>query len=139
MSENPYAAPASEGRPSEVAGVNSGRREDVRSVAVYQKGILVCILIQIVTFAAQFVLPEDLAIAIAWAVIFVGVSLTSTVLVFLLAMKVYNVAMGIILGIGALLPVIGLVVLLMVNGRASRILQENGHRVGLLGADLSKF
>ena len=37
MSENPYQAPPLE---PPVVGVLSGTREDLRSVAVYQKGIL---------------------------------------------------------------------------------------------------
>ena len=42
MSENPYQSPASI---PQAVGVLSGSREDVRNVAMYQKGILVCILI----------------------------------------------------------------------------------------------
>jgi hypothetical protein len=37
MSENPYQAPPLE---TPVVGVLSGTREDLRSVAVYQKGIM---------------------------------------------------------------------------------------------------
>ena len=57
----------------------------------------------------------------------------------LLAIKVYNIALGIVLGLLSVLPCIGLIVLLVVNGKATRILQSNGYRVGLLGADLSEF
>ncbi|QDV33940.1 hypothetical protein [Tautonia plasticadhaerens] len=137
MIENPYAAPASAVRPSEAVGVKSGSRADVRSVAVYQKGILVCILVNLAAIAGMFVVPPPVAL-ILFAVMLVSM-LAAFVFVVLLAMKVYNAAMGIILGIGSLLPFISLIVLLMVNGKANRILRENGHRVGLLGADLSKF
>jgi hypothetical protein len=41
--------------------------------------------------------------------------------------------------IGALLPCIGLIVLLIVNQKAIKILRENGHEVGFFGADLSKL
>ena len=41
MDENPYQSPLSDLRPA--SGVLSGKQEDVRAVAVYQKGILVCI------------------------------------------------------------------------------------------------
>ena len=37
MDENLYRAPMSE---SPVVGVRSGRREDVRAVATYQKGVI---------------------------------------------------------------------------------------------------
>jgi hypothetical protein len=52
---------------------------------------------------------------------------------------VYSVASGILLGIGTFIPCVGLLILLMINGKATKILRENGHNVGLLGADLSKF
>lgn len=42
MDDNPYRAPLSQ---DAALGVLSGRQEDVRSVALYQKGILVCILL----------------------------------------------------------------------------------------------
>ncbi|MEW4570785.1 hypothetical protein AB1L88_23205 [Tautonia sp. JC769] len=138
MSDNPYEAPQSIGRPvDEAVGVRGGSRQDLRKVATYQKGILVCILLYFGVMVGQFVLPPDLAIAMAFAVI--GVGLASMVFIFLLAMKVYSTGFGIVLGIGALLPLIGLIILLMVNGKATRILKENGIHVGLLGANLSQI
>ena len=67
------------------------------------------------------------------------VGVASAVYVVLLAMRVYNVALGIVLGLLSVVPCIGLIVLLVVNGKASTILRSNGHKVGLLGADLSRF
>jgi hypothetical protein len=132
MSENPYQSPAT---PVEAIGVVSGRREDLRNVAVYQKGILVCILIYLFAMFCQFVLPPELRMLLGVGVILLG--LAGTIFVFLLAMKVYNVALGILLGILALIPCIGLLVLLMVNGKATAILKQNGIKVGLMGANLA--
>ncbi len=132
MSENPYQSPSTE---SHVVGVKSGSREDLRSVAQYQKGILVCILVYFLAVLSQLLVPPELRILISIGVIVVGI--VGTIFVFMLAMKVYSTAVGILLGILALVPCIGLLVLLMVNGKATTILRDNGIKVGLLGANLS--
>ena len=134
MSENPYQAPADY---SKAVGVKSGRRDDVRSVATFQKGILMCILVYFVAVIAQFAIPPELRFFVALGVLVVG--LVGTVFVFLLAIKVYSAGVGILLGILTLVPCIGLIVLLIVNGKATEILKQNGIRVGLLGADLSQI
>ena len=134
MSENPYQSPTTE---SQVIGVLSGQRDDLRSVAQYQKGILVCILIHLIAVICQLTLPAEIRLVLGLGVLLVG--LVGTVFVFLLAMKVYGSAVGVLLGILALLPCIGLIVLLAVNGKATRILKQNGIKVGLLGANLSEI
>ena len=134
MSENPFQSPREF---DQVVGVVSGRREDLKSVAMYQKGILVCILVYLLMVVGQFLIPENLRIFLGLG--FIALAIASTVFIFLLAIKVYNVGLGILLGLLAMIPCIGLIVLLTVNGKATKILQQNGFRVGLLGADLSKF
>ncbi len=92
MSENPFQSPASDF----AVGVKSGRREDLKSIATYQKGILVCILIYLLTIVGNFFIPEDVQILLGLALAVLGV--VSTVFVFLLAIKVYNTGVGILLG-----------------------------------------
>jgi len=132
MSENPYESPPID---AEVVGVRSGNREDLRSVALYQKGILVCILIYLIWIVVRFVVPPELAMILSAGVLVVGI--VGTVFVFLLAIKVYSTALGILLGILTLIPCLGLIVLLIVNGKATGVLRQNGIRVGLMGARLS--
>lgn len=134
MSDNPYRAPETS---SPAAGVLSGSHDDVRSVAKYQKGILICILVYLMTTIGQFAVPLEFRIVVAVAILAVG--LVGAVFVFLLAMKVYGTPLGIFLGVLSLLPLIGLIVLLMVNGKATRVLKQNGIKVGLLGADISSI
>ncbi len=132
MNENPYQAPQAR---SDVVGVLSGTREDLRSVAKFQKGILVCLLIYLVIVFGQFAIPPEIRI-----VLLIGLLLNviaGAVFVFRLAIKVYGTGLGILLGILSMVPLIGLLVLLRVNGRATEILRENGIKVGLLGARLS--
>lgn len=136
MDENAYRAPMSEGA---ALGVLSGRHEDVRSVALYQKGILVCILLNLFAVAGQFLLPPELSSFVRAGIILIG--LVGTVFVFLLATKVYGVGLGVLLGIllfgvSAFVPLIGLIILLVINGKATKVLQQNGYKVGLLGAKM---
>jgi uncharacterized membrane protein len=134
MNENPYQSPSAE---SHVVGIKSGNREDLKTVAKYQKGILFCILIYLIALIFQFAIPSEFRFIIGLGVL-VAV-LVGTVFVFLLAIKVYSTAVGILLGILTLVPCVGLIVLLMVNGKATGILKQNGISVGLLGADLSQI
>jgi hypothetical protein len=117
--------------------VLSGKREDLKSVALYQKGIVICILIYLIAVVVQFAIPAQLRPILGGGVLILG--LVGTVFVFLLAIRVYSTVMGVVLGILTLVPCIGLIVLLVVNGKATSILRQNGIKVGLLGADLSKI
>jgi len=132
MTENPFQSPQTS---SEVVGVLGGAREDLRSVAKFQKGILVCILIYLITMIGQFALPPEIRPMLGIGTLIVGV--VGAVFVFLLATKVYGTGLGILLGILSLVPCIGLIVLLRVNGKATGVLKQNGIKVGLMGANLS--
>jgi hypothetical protein len=132
--ENPYAPPRFTDR---AVGVKSGRREDLKTVAFAQKSIMACILLQILLGASRFFVPREFLLYVLVGLFCAGVA--STVSVFIMAMKVFNVGLGIVYALGALIPCLGLIVLLIVNQKATKILRKNGHEVGFLGADLSKF
>lgn len=147
-------------------------RNDLRSIAAYQKGILYCILGEILLIVLIGVLawnlPPDInpIVALLFFLIvallfFLPVSTTATVLVFLLATRVYSVVLGVVLGVLTIVPTVvfivlliinkkadaiititqfvGLIVLLIINGKATAILKKNGFHVGLLGARMSDF
>jgi hypothetical protein len=134
MSDNPYQPPRVD---TQVIGILSGGRDDLRSVAKYQKGIIVCILFQLIAVICQVVLPAEIRLIFGLGFLVCG--LVGTVFVFLLAIKVYGAAIGVLLSILALIPCVGLFVLLAVNGKATGILKQNGIKVGLLGANLSEI
>jgi hypothetical protein len=134
MSENPYEPPKTQSR---IVGIKSGRRDDLRKVAGYQKGILVCILIYLVCVALQFALPANARLFVALGVLVVGVA--ATVFVFLLSIQVYSTGLGILYAILTMVPCVGLLMLLIINGKATTILRNNGIPVGFLGADLSRI
>jgi len=133
MEENPYQPPLEASAP--VVGAPQEKRADLKTVALYQKGLLVCILLYLLGVVGQFFIPPEASLLLALVVLVVVI--TATVFVFLLATKVYGTGVGILLGILTLIPCVGLIVLLIVNGKATSILRQNGIRVGLLGANLS--
>jgi len=134
IDDNPYQPPIAE---AQVVGILSNRREDLRAVATYQRGIIVCILIYLIFVCLQFGIPPEFRFVLGLVLLPLGI--VGTVLVFLLSTKVYGVGIGIGLGILTLIPCIGLIVLLMINGKATAILRQNGIRVGLMGADMSQL
>jgi hypothetical protein len=137
--DNPFAPPQAADL---VVGVKSGRREDLKTVAVAQKSILICILLYFICVGVQPVLgrnPGSSQYSVYLAIVALAVALAAMVSVFILAIRVYSVASGIVLGIGTLVPCLGLLILLIINGKATKILKDNGHHVGFFGADLSRF
>lgn len=132
-SNNPYAAPVSQ---PQVVGVRGGGdRKDLRSIALYQKGLILCILLYLIAVAAQFAIPPEFRPVIA--IFILPVALAGVVFVVLLALKAYSPVVGILLGIGALIPCLGVIFLLIVNAKATEILKQNGIKVGFFGAKLS--
>ncbi len=110
----------------------------LRSIAVFQKGILVCILIEIlVAVSLGLLLPRDMSWVTALALC--GFGVVASVFVFQLAIQLYGVVLGILLGILSLAPCLGFLVLLLVNSSATSTLQLHGYKVGLLGASLAEF
>jgi hypothetical protein len=127
----------------------SPRREDtrmsrdrLREVAMAQKIIILCILLNLATIPIRLVLdnvaPEMQLVG--WLILgsyYLAVAILATVFVFKLALTIYSSGTGVLLGILTLIPCIGLIVLLVINSKATGILQKHGVRVGLLGARMS--
>jgi hypothetical protein len=112
-------------------------RNDLRQIAIQQKVIIYCILGYIVFGMLQFVLPQELKLIGLLAIAAVGI--TATVFVFMLAISIHNTGLGIVLGLLALIPCVGLIVLLVVNGQATSLLRAHGIRVGLMGANTKQI
>jgi hypothetical protein len=110
-------------------------RTDLREIAGRQRGIIMCILGYFCLIPIQFAIPEENRIYLALTLIPLG--LTAAVFVFMLAVKLYGQNSGIVYGILTLVPLVGLIVLLIINQKATTTLKDNGVRVGLLGAKSS--
>jgi len=130
MSDNPYQAPS-----SEAVGVKSGDREDLKKVATYQRGILMSILGQIITSVLSRASADEMMIIISGIASLIFL-LVGFVMIILLTNKVYQQVWKVVLCcIFSLIPCINLIVLLIVNQKATNILMKNGIKVGLLGAN----
>jgi hypothetical protein len=109
------------------------QRNDLRVIAVRQKAVIYSVLGYVVLIIGLISLSDELGAVAGFLAI--GVMLIAAVFVFMLSMTVYNPVMGIVLGILTLIPLVGLVVLAIINSKATNILRENGIHVGLMGAD----
>jgi hypothetical protein len=106
-------------------------------VALYQKLILLGLLVQVIAILTQFALSDGMRQVLLYALI--PVALTTTVFAFLLAVQVYGTGLGALLGVLALLPGAGLIVVVIINLKATSVLGAYGYQVGMLGVPLSEF
>lgn len=134
MSENPFESP----REASNARVHFGYdKAELRTIAKHQRVIITCIGVYLVWLVLRFS-------SLAEAKLVMGISLlcillACAVFVSLLATRFHGAAAGVLMGILTLVPLVGLIILLTVNGKATKILKENGIAVGLFGADASKI
>lgn len=140
MSTNPYASPtADSGPPGQPPGPGPfppGLREDLKAVATYQRYVLWCLLLQIIVYGAGVAALRSGVIPLFVFQISLGlVGLAGVVSAILLGIRVYGVVLGILFGLFAFFPCIGLLILLLMNQRATSYLQQHGIVVGFMGAD----
>lgn len=112
-------------------------RTDLRTVALRQKAIMYCILGYLACAILQMVAPFPLNLMFSLAVL--AAAVTGAVFVFMLCFAIYSTGTAVVLGILTLVPLVGLIVLLIVNGKATGILRQRGLRVGLMGADMRQI
>jgi hypothetical protein len=110
---------------------------DLRAVAVRQRVIMFCLLGYLVLIFGQFAFPPELRFIPA--LLALAVSVAAAVFVFLLTVALYNTGMGILLGLLTLIPLLGVIVLLIINSKATNLLRQRGIHVGLMGADPSQI
>jgi ssDNA-binding Zn-finger/Zn-ribbon topoisomerase 1 len=117
-------------------GASNLSTADLRQVALFQRAIMFCIVAYLGVVASQFAIPPESRSLLLF--IAVPVVVASAAFVFLLSVKLYQ-AVGVVLGLLALVPLLGLIILLIVNQKATDTLRGRGYRVGFLGAPLSQF
>lgn len=123
---------------------------DLFNVAKWQKYIILLVLLQLVT-AAGFVMISMMssgtqpgapvnavfgAIAIIYQIFRIVVAVLSIYCVFKMG-KALGKSTAILYAAGMILPLIGLLLLLVLNGEATRLLKDNNINVGLMGVDKS--
>ena len=124
-------------------------RETLRKIALYQKGVLWCVLLNVaayglvvaVTVSADENPPPGVsphqALLLAGVALILVVSLASLVFVFLLASQLYGWVLGLVAALLTPVSCLGLLVLLAVSQGATTRLNKSGVRVGFMGADMS--
>ncbi len=124
-------------------GVKGGKKARLRSIASQQRNMLICAFLQIVCIIISTVVnsrmepsrdPAMILVRLLISAVMLASLVGGCVYVCLLGSKFYNILVVIILAILALIPCLGLLGLLLVNQRATGMLEENGYEVGLLGA-----
>jgi hypothetical protein len=121
---DPYATPESD------LSVPVSTSWEVEKIRSGQKYLLYAILLNIGTTVLAFFIPEGVAMLLDFFAL--GVSILG--LATLLQGFRTPIWKRVLLFISMLLPLINLIVLLVLNGRATRELRAAGYHVGLMGA-----
>ena len=128
---------------AEVVSGNSSAKEQLRKIAKSQRVVLFFILMYIPLIFMMFALaasklPSSLALIVAISVF--AYIIYSYVQLLSLANGACGLGTAIACGILFwLFPPIGFILLFFVNGRASKLLKNEGYKVGLLGVNPNEF
>jgi hypothetical protein len=117
--------------------------EDLLNVAKAQKGIIWCILIGLLIWPIIYIIganvnnEEDLAFpaGILWFSLIVLLCF-QIVYVYRLATALKK-SIPVLWTIGSLFSCIGIIILLVLSGQATKIIREAGFKVGLMGANIN--
>ena len=137
MNTNPYEAPSALPTPSTAEPASKFSRGDLKWIATCQRGMIFLILCYFCTLLASAFLPRELGIIPVLMILMMGV--VGLGLVVAQSLKVYNIVSAVIFGLLVLIPCLGLLILLMVNVRATTILKSHGIKVGFFGAKVSSI
>ena len=126
---------------------------DAAGIARWQKAIIWLILARVVLLPAAFVVPAvavalnggqplgdagaamvGLGIVGVWLLRLATFVLSIVFLMLMMTAMRSETVSKVFSAIGLCVPLVGLIVLLCVNGRATRLLRESGYIVGLFGA-----
>jgi len=145
MDDNPYRSPAPvppEPPAPESVGPDGRVRtaRDIRAIARGQRGVIACILANIV---GMIVLMATRQYTEPFAG-FVGLAILAFAAVNLyfaapLGYRVGSVILGVGAGLASLIPCVGLLALVLINQRATKILRAAGLRVGFFGVSSSEI
>jgi hypothetical protein len=143
MDDNPYRSPTTVHAPiaTQVGDGNRSRTgPELRAIASAQRFIIYAILGYLILVVVMVILrPRDVpGVDFIAGIVGLGTAICGLIGIVRLAANLYrSTLVGILNGLAMFLPFIGLLVLAMVNARATRVLKKHGIRVGLLGANSS--
>src|SRR3954469_5126430 len=125
-----------------VAELAPDEREKMRRVAGRQQFVLYALLANIVVNIMFMATPAitgpvepNRPIRGLIAILAISIVIATMIAAFLLASELYNVVIGVICAVLMPVPCIALLTLVIINGKATRFLQQRGVKVGLMGAN----
>jgi hypothetical protein len=121
-------------------GVSSSedvRYDPMRRVAKYQRWVLFALLANIIVSVLFLtgVIGEDHPLELPVSIFSYLVALFSLSAIFMLARELLSTGLAVACAVLYIIPFVGLIVLLVINQKATKYLQRRGVRVGLMGAD----
>jgi predicted RNA-binding Zn-ribbon protein involved in translation (DUF1610 family) len=128
--------------------MGGGTSEKVKQIAREQKNLMYCILFYLIASIGSGVVNasagpgprnEPSIIGLVVGLVALVAIIAAVVFVIRLAAKLYSTGMAIVYGILTIIPCVGLIIMLVVNGAATKLLKENGVKVGFMGADMSQL
>jgi hypothetical protein len=137
---NPYESPQFAGQPT--APYSPGLdREKLRRVAKYQQWVLYALLATICINIGSIAVRQanEPLVNLGVLVVALAIAALSMVAIFLLAKELYNAGIGVLCAILMIVPCISLITLLIVNGKATSFLQQNGIKVGFMGVNPNRI
>ncbi|MBK7400368.1 MAG: hypothetical protein IPJ34_29970 [Myxococcales bacterium] len=133
MANDPYQAPTAASAPQADASLKAR----LRPIAVSQRWVNLMVLASLIAFLAIFLLGIGDPLRL---IVFAALGVLSAAAVTQLAYRVYESAVAAVLAaIGCLVPYVSLVVMVVVNQSATKMVKAAGYQVGLLGADPKQF
>jgi Mn2+/Fe2+ NRAMP family transporter len=134
MSDSPYRPPQAESYQSPFS--TAPNRDKLQRVAKYQRWVIFALLANIVVNILAFgTMTQSLPVRLGVLVISLVVVVFAITSIVLLAKEVINIGVAILCGILMFVPCVSLIVLLVVNQKATSYLQQHGIKVGFLGVD----
>lgn len=134
---NPYAAPSAID-PNQIMLPDEAVR--LLGIAKAQRGLMLCILGYLVSLLLLFAVGQmESELIFLPGVLLLASSLGGLVFLIMLAYRLWGVVLAIVVGLCFLIPLVGLLLMFLVSGQASRLLKKAGFKIGLLGADIGQI
>ena len=137
--DNPYKTPEC---PSDVL-VTSETREKLRRIARSQHHVNLAVLLYLavipIMMAVNAIFTDPAWISSLLGLYILGVIFFGAFATYRLTSLIKGHFIAVLYMIGLLIPLLGLLLLLSINGEATKIFKKAGIKVGLLGADVKSI
>lgn len=116
--------------------MNDTSRDQFRRVAQKQRMVIFALLAYILVYVLAIAVAQHSPLAgVIVLVIALGVAIFALVSIVALALEIASLPVAIVCAILMFVPCVSLIVLLVINQKATSYLQQHGIKVGFLGVD----